>query len=263
MRVLEKANKVVRKREVPAVTRAVRILRQLGRSDQPQGVNQLARTLGIVPSTCLHILRALQDEGLVEVDAATKRYRLGLGVLGLARLAMQRNTFTTLIQPRLNDLSARFGVTAVATQLIDRWNMVVVALSQSNMPFRVQVDLGSRFPALISSTGRCLAAFDHRDGAELRDQFQRLEWDNPPRFDDWLEDVEITRKTGFGIDKGNYISGVTTVAVPYLESTGRVTRSIVALGISDKVREIGADVLARALMETRDDVARLETGAEC
>src|SRR5262249_50702680 len=49
-------------RSVPAVTRAVAILRLLGASEEPLGVNAIARALELVPSTCLHILRVLAGE---------------------------------------------------------------------------------------------------------------------------------------------------------------------------------------------------------
>ena len=70
---------------VPAVSRAAAILRLLGRSDEPQGVQAIARALNIIPSTCLHILRTLVAEELVAVDPATKLYSLNAGVLMLAR----------------------------------------------------------------------------------------------------------------------------------------------------------------------------------
>ena len=66
-----------RVRQVPAVTRAVAILRLLGRSDEPLGVHAIARALALIPSTCLHILRVLVAEGLVAFDPGTKRYRVG------------------------------------------------------------------------------------------------------------------------------------------------------------------------------------------
>src|SRR5262245_50759090 len=73
-----------RVRQVPAVTRAVAILRHLGRSGEPLGVHAIARAVGIVPSTCLHILRALAAEEFVAVDPETKRYRVGAGLLSIA-----------------------------------------------------------------------------------------------------------------------------------------------------------------------------------
>lgn len=245
-----------RRRQVPAVSRAVAILRHLGTTAEPVGVNRIARELDLVPSTCLHILRELVDEGLVAFDTRSKRYSIGIGILPIARSAIQRNGFANLVEPRLTELSLGFGGTAVATQLGDPDHMIVVALSRAPLPFRLQVDLGSRFPALISATGRCHAAFNLADmpDAELRPRFERLRWDSPPTFEQWKHEVERTRKEGFAVDRGHYIGGVTILAVPVLDRSGGMTHSIVAIGISERIEAIGTRTIASNMLRLRDGV---------
>lgn len=246
------------KRQVPAVTRAVAILRFLARSDEPVGVNPMARELDLVPSTCMHILRVLQDEGLVEFDSDTKRYSIGIGILPLARSALQKNTFSALIQPMLSQLSETFGVTTIATQVAEPGQMVVVALSQSSLPFRLQVDLGSRFPVLISATGRLFAAFNTDDPAKLHARFDKLVWDHPPGFDTWLQEVEQVRSQGYAVDRGSYISGVTVVAAPVFDASNKMIRSLVAIGISERMGPRDTTRLAQALLKMRDQVHALQ-----
>lgn len=246
-----------RRRQVPAVTRAVQILRQLGKADEPVGVNQLARELKLVPSTCLHILRVLVDEGLVVFDPGSKRYAIDIGILPIARQAIQRNGFLKLVEQRITQLSEKFGVTAIATQISDPRHMVVVAISQAALPFRLQVDLGARFPALISASGRCLAAFNPIDRAEIESRFHRLKWDHPPDFETWLAEIDTTRQRGYGVDRGSYISGVTIIAVPLFDRSGQMTRSIVAIGITEKMESIGIPVVARDMIAMRNDLSTL------
>lgn len=243
------------KRAVPAVTRAVAILRRLGASDDPLGVQQIARDLGLVPSTCLHILRVLTDEGLVAFDESTKRYSIDVGILSIARSAIEKNAFASLIQPRLDMLTTEFGLTTIATKLVEPASMVVVALSHVQLPFRLQVDMGSRFPALISATGRCFAAFNGLDEGALKRGFKKLQWDNPPEYDQWRREVDAARETGFGVDRGNYIAGVTVMAVPFLNDQNVMVNGMVAIGISDRVETIGSENLARAMLGVRDEIA--------
>src|SRR5262245_7877702 len=152
-------NRTPRVRAVPAVTRAIAVLRLLSRQRAPLSLKEIAQELRLVPSTVLHILRALAAEQLVRLDPGTKRYRLGVGMLPLARAILENGDFPRLVQPKLDQLSARFGVTAIGVELPDLDHMVVVALARARAPVRLHVDVGSRFPALISATGRCLAAF--------------------------------------------------------------------------------------------------------
>jgi len=241
-------------KQVPAVRRAAAILRLLGRTDRPLGVNQVARELGLVPSTCLHILRELTQERLVAFDPETKRYALDIGILAIARAAISRNDFASMIQPQLTALSERFGITAIAVQMSGPAHMIVVALSRASVPFRLQVDMGSRFPALISATGRCVAAFGDMGDAELRAGFDALKWENPPTYEEWRAQVAQTRERGYGLDEGNYIGGVTILAVPLLGRDGRLQRSIVAAGMSERIHAQGTETIAAAMTDLRDDV---------
>src|SRR5262245_22765400 len=138
-----------RVRAVPAVTRAVAILRLLSRSRAPLGLKAIAESLDLVPSTALHIVRALVFEQLLQVDPRTKQYRLGVGMLPLAHAVLENGDFPSLVRPKLEDLSGRHGLTAIGVEVPGLDPMIVVALARAQGPVRLHVDVGSRFPALI------------------------------------------------------------------------------------------------------------------
>lgn len=237
-------------RPVPAVSRAIAILRLLGRTSEPLGVQAIASELSLVPSTCLHILRVLVSEGLIQVDG-NKRYSLGTGMLSLARSVIQRSGFATQVQPVLDRLARDWGVTTIGVQIVDKEHMIAVAISRSPIPFGVRVEVGSRFPALLSATGRLYAAFGGLGEAEIRAGFESLEWDRPISFEDWMEEVTQARLSGFAIDRDRYINGVTVVAVPLLDSSGQLTNTIVGVGLSeqlntDRVLAIAEDMKSEA-----------------
>ncbi len=151
-------------------------------------LKSISQELGMVTSTCLHILRVLVDEGLVKVDAGSKRYGLGVGMLALARSVIESSPFPTLVQPVLDRLSGTWNVTAIGVEVTGIDHMVVLALSSSRAPFRLHVDVGSRFPALISATGRLVAAFTELAGDEIERRFKSLRWEHPPDLDAWRKE---------------------------------------------------------------------------
>jgi len=243
--------------QAPAVTRAVQILRRLGEAGAPVGARQLARELDMVPSTCLHVLRALVAEGLVEFDDESKRYSLGVGILAIARAAIQKSSFATLAQPMLADLSSQFGLTAMATQLIAVRQMIVVAIAQAHHPFRLAADLGSRFPELISATGRCVAAFNDLPSDTLRTRYHELPWDNPPGFQTWTRQIVKTRRDGYGVDQANFLNGLTIIAVPVFDTDGKMTKGLVVVGISETVDAVGVPTIAGEMLRARDELSGL------
>ena len=249
-----KEAKPPRVRAVPAVTRAVAVLRLLSRNRAPMSLKAIAEALTLVPSTALHILRALAAEQLVRVDPLTKQYSLGVGMLPLARAVLEQSDFPNLVRPLLDELSKRYGVTAIGVELPDLDRMVVVALARSQAPVRLHVDVGSRFPALISATGRCLAAFSAHPWSEIERRFRRLRWHNAPDYDAWRKEVEQARRQGFSIDRGNYIAGVTIVAVPVLDGKGAISHTLAAVGLGNQLDRANSLRLARDMKRAAEEL---------
>jgi DNA-binding IclR family transcriptional regulator len=233
-----------RVRAVPAVTRAIAILRLLSRSRTPLGLKTIAESLDLVPSTAMHILRALVTEELLQVDPQTKRYRVGVGMLPLARAVLENGDFPSLVRPKLDDISSRYGVMTIGVEVPGLDNMIVVALARAQAPVRLHVDVGSRFPALISATGRCVAAFSGQPWKEIEKRFRLLRWHNAPTYDSWRKEVDLTRRQGFSIDRGNYIAGLTIVAVPVLNSRGTISHTIAAVGLGSQLDRTSSLALA-------------------
>ncbi len=247
-------------RQVPAVTRAAAILRLLSRSETPLGVQPIARELSLVPSTCLHILRALVAEELVAFDPVTKRYSLASGVVALARGMLRHDAFTNLVPPVLDGLAARHGATAIGVEATSLDHMTVVAIARPGGALALQVDVGSRYPALISATGRCVAAFGGHAAAALESRFVKLRWDNPPMLEAWRADVAETKRLGFAVDEGCYITGVTVVAAPVMPR-GQLSHALVVVGVSERLRRIGLTLLGQELREEASRLTRRLEGA--
>ena len=237
----------VKDSKAPAISRAAAVLRLLGKSDAPLGLNAVARELGLVPSTCLYVLRALVAEELVSFEPDTKRYALASGVLTLARGWLRRDEFSSLAQAPLDRLSRQFGVTMLGVEIFGIDHIIAVAVSQAGGGFQLSTQVGSRFPALISATGRCIAAFGSYPERLLRARFDTLRWDDPPSFAEWQEQVERTRETGFGIDEGNYIAGVTVLAAPVWKGGDKLSHALVAIGLTSTLRRNGLEDVQQAL----------------
>lgn len=242
----------VKDSKAPAISRAAAVLRLLGKRGAPMGVQAIARELGLVPSTCLYVLRALVAEELVSFDPDTKRYALDAGVLTLARQWLRRDRFSDLAQPALDRIAREFGLTTLGVQMFGLDRIIVTAMSQSSDAFQLSTQVGSRFPALVSATGRCIAAFGNYSDEDLRPRFETLRWDEAPSWDEWKAQVAEARETGIAVDAGHYISGVTVIAAPVWkngrEEGGKPSHALVAIGIGSAMRGEALPRLKDALL---------------
>ena len=222
----------VRVRAVPAVTRAIAILRLLGGRKQGLGVKAIADELGLVPSTCLHILRVLVAENLVRIEPGSKRHVLGSGMVSLARSVLEGAGFASLAQPALDRLSQRYGITAMGAEVTGRGTILVLAVARPDHPLQLHADVGSEFPALTSATGRLVAALGGEGEESLRGRFPGIDWDKPLSAEQWLGEVEQARLSGWSVDRNTFKNGITAFAAPVVGRSGAMTHSLVVMGLS-------------------------------
>lgn len=216
--------------KAPSISRALAALHVLGQSPTPLGVQAVARQLGVVTSSCYYLLQALLADEMVAFDPDTKRYSLGPGVLTLAQYWYRQNRFGDLAQPHLDKISETFDVTVVATEIFGLDHVTIIAISRSAGDFRFSAHIGTRFAALTSATGRCIAAFGGHPEREVERRFRQIEWDNPLDYTVWREQVDRARERGYGVDAGHFIAGMVSVAAPVWNAHGEVSHALNAIG---------------------------------
>ena len=107
-------------RASPPTERVVRILDFLaGRPEERFGLSDLARRLGLSKPTCLGIVTSLTDAGYLVRDPGDKTYRLGPSLITLGHKAQESMRVSPAAREELRRLSARFGVTAALSGVID------------------------------------------------------------------------------------------------------------------------------------------------
>ena len=98
----------------------MRILNFLaGHPDEGFGVSELARRLGLSKPTCLGIVTSLAAAGYLVRDSGDKTYRLGPSLIALGHKAQEALRVSPAAREELSRLSARFGVTAALSGVID------------------------------------------------------------------------------------------------------------------------------------------------
>jgi len=104
----------------PPTERVVRILDFLAdRAGQRFGLSELARRLDLSKPTCLGIVTALCEAGYLVRDSSDKSYRLGPALITLGHKAQESLRVSPAARDELHRLSARFGVTAALSGVID------------------------------------------------------------------------------------------------------------------------------------------------
>jgi IclR family transcriptional regulator, acetate operon repressor len=247
-------------RRTDAVERVVRILDRLGSAPDGLTGSEVARVLGVHRSTASRTLATLAAQGLIERDPATRRYRLGARIVGLAAAAVARLPVVTQARPELEHLA---GVTAETASLAILDGVHVVYVDQVTPAQTVVMAswVGRRSPAHASSSGKVLLAFgdEAARGAVLGrrlEAFTDRTITDPAALRRVLDEV---RRRGYASSVRELEDGLVTVAAPVLIDGAAVA----AVGVSGPARRVPArDVpgLARHVRNAAAAVAHRMSG---
>lgn len=240
---------------VGALSSGLRILRYLASADTPTGVTRIARDLGINASTCFNLLKTLVHEGLAIFDEDTKTYAIGLGMVELAKGALEQASYVRLLRPHLQELARRHRVTTTLWQRSTKGRVVLVDLVESSSTMRVHMSIGQRLPMYLAALGRCMAAYSSLPPDELRTELSAIRWENGPSFEAYMRDVEQVKRIGYASDVDNYVSGITTVSSPILDSQRSALMALSAVGFSAQFSKIGVESLGEDLRQRCSDIS--------
>ena len=140
-----------------SVTNAVRLIKAFTSAHPTWGVSELARKTGLSKSSVHRILATLTDEGMLEQDPETGRYRLGLAMYDLAAaVPTQRDLHEAVLLP-MTELRNRTGET-VQVGVLDGHQVVYIERLDSPNTLRMFTDLGRRVEIHCNGTGKVLLA---------------------------------------------------------------------------------------------------------
>lgn len=122
------------------------------------GLSALARLSGIDKATVLRMLGDMAAAGLVEQDAQSRHWRLGAGILRLARLREAAFPATEVINPILARLAEVTGETAHASLRAGR-DLGTIGVVESARSNRVYIEPGLVLPLHATASGLAYCAF--------------------------------------------------------------------------------------------------------
>ena len=242
---------------VPAVEQACRVLLALSREDgRPRNLTEICRRVGIHPSKGHNILKTLAGFGLVHRHPRRRTYSLGLGLAELGRRAGLGLDYAALAGAPLAALADEDGLVAFLG-LVSGGQLYVVHKEENARGFRLDIQVGRRFPVSLGAHGLAIAA--HLGPADARESEASASAAGGRA-------LARCRRLGYALDAGRVQAGVGAAGAPVFDAGGEVIGAVVVTGTlagrdmdrlgrraAAAAREITRTLAAEAGGEERDD----------
>ncbi len=212
---------------MPGLERGLAIL-ALFTPEQPQlSLTDIAKRMGISRSSVFRLVFTLEKNGFVR-RPGERRYRLGPKILSLGYNFVAGHDFVDVARPHLEELRDLVGASAYLA-VLDGAEVLYLVRVPSRRALISNVSVGSRLPALTTTTGRILLS--EMDEATLRAMFRDAATQAPPpgetmTVDAFLDMIAADRKAGVVAMSSRYGPGLISVAAPLRDQDGRIVAAI-------------------------------------
>lgn len=222
------------------VDKAISLLGKFSEQCPEFGLTALARAAGFDKATTRRLLIALIGHGFVEQDVVTRRYRLGAGLLRLARVREATFPMLATAQALVDALATATGETAHFSLATPR-GLATVAIAESTHASRVTLEKGEFLPVHATAAGHVWLAFAEETLARsaLTAPRQLHTQQTPVDRVALANAVDTARQAGWAEADQSYEEGVFGIAAPVFDAHGH---ALGAVAISTPVSRMNVDV---------------------
>jgi DNA-binding IclR family transcriptional regulator len=234
----------VPERTLGTVGNAIRALDVL--ADQgPLRLTALAGELRLGKSTVHLLLQTLREHGMVDFDADTSTYGVGLRVFELGATAVEQGGFGSRLVGPMEELARRCNE-SVSLGVLNAGSVLIVQRIESPEILRADIRPGTRMPLHASASGKVLVA----TMTEL--EIDRLLPASPlpasarmthRHRDGLLAEIRLIRERGYAKQEEEFVEGISAVATPVLAAGGRALAALSIAGPSSRFDEVNWSAL--------------------
>ncbi len=206
--------------QVPAATRALRVLRFLAGQPDPVPLDRIATAVDLPRSTAYHLVNAMIEQGFVTHIAEERRYCLGVAAFEVGTGYARQAPLQRIAHRPLAALVDRSGQSA---HLAVPHGRDVLYVLEERAPGRAPLvtDVGVRLPAHLTASGRAiLAAMPEAQVRALypdHTAFVDRHGRGPQTPAGLRRLLSETRRRGFASEEGEVTPGFASVAVAVLD----------------------------------------------
>ena len=237
-----------------SVEKAISVLETFA-DGQPMRVSDVARGAAISQSNASRLLSTLESGGLVERDAQTSLYSLGLSLMTLAGVAVNQNSVHRAGRQIAQDLARQTGL-GVNIALAHGAELVYLCNFEGPLTPKSHTLLGQRVPVHATSVGKSTLIGSSRESRiALLPALVRYTDATITSHDSLDSEVELIVSRGYATEAEEFVPGRASIAAPLRDQSGLI---VAAISISGPVTAVDLETreteLGRLVRDTADRI---------
>ena len=235
---------------VKSVSRALDIIAFVGEKKGGLGVTEIANQMDINKSSVYRILSTLVQYGYIEQEEETSRYKLGYKFLEVSSRLLESIDIRKEAFPYLQQLENETNE-VIHLVVYDQGEVVYIEKLDGGETLRMHSKVGKRAPMHCTSVGKAILA--HLPDEVVLDVLSRKGMPAHTSYtitnqEQFLKELQFVRERGYALDNEENEYGITCIAVPLFDHTGKVISAMSISGPSMRMTEERLRLLSTCLI---------------
>ncbi len=213
---------------IPTNLRLLLVLEAMAQAGVPVTPTEVNQKLGLPKPTIHRLFATLENEGFIQREIDGRGYSPGLRLRKMSAGILSSLRIRTARIAILNKLADEIGETCNIA-LPDRDAMIYLDRVETKWPLRIQMPVGTRVPFYCTASGKMyLSSLDQRHlrnyAASTKLEARTGTTITSP--DALIDQVKEIRELGYAADNSEFMEGMIAIAVPIVESNGRLVSTL-------------------------------------
>ena len=214
--------------QIPTNLRLLLVVEEIAKAGTPLKPMQLSAALGLPKPTIHRLLQTAEAEGFLQRDLDGRSYGPGPRLRQIAVHTMSSERLRTGRLAILKSVAEEIGETCnLATP--DREGMTYLDRVETKWPLRIQLPIGTQVPFHCTASGKMYLSTLREstlDAVLNSRPLKSLTERTIVSHDRLRQELADTRKRGYSQDDEEFMLGMTAIAVPVNDSTGRLMATL-------------------------------------
>jgi len=237
--------------------KAIRILRCFTHEEPQRSLADIVAITKMPRTICYRLLSTFRDEGLVDKDSSTGKYRLDMALFAMASTALGISNLSTIASHYMSQLSAHTHDTVL---LLVEHNLEAMCIARVDGDFPIQqnaLTIGKSWPLHVGGAPFCILSYMPEERREsilsqpLR-AFTRHTVTDPVRI---RERIAGVRERGYAIGNEDAIDYLVAIGVPIFGHGGRLVSALSIGGLTQRYPKGRIEEVAQLARRAADNVS--------
>lgn len=236
--------------KVQSLDKALNIMKLLAEKGQDMKLTEISDELDINKSTLHGLMSTLKFHGFVDQDEETQKYKLGIYLIQLGERAARSLDIIKLTSPTIDAVSKKLQETVHIGRLDGR-DVIYVNKKESEQSMRIYTTIGTRNPAHCTGVGKAIMAYieDENFYNNIPDKLESITAKTITSKKKLFKEFQEIRERGYALDDEENNVGLTCVAAPIFDHTGKVRYGISVSGPTIRMTE---NKIKETIQEVKD-----------